>query len=149
MAGIAVQGRVPTDQRKPVLVVVHRTGSDDVPAPDVMALFTVGAHLPAVEIGMAIGAPGSGVGENRLGVAARTSHVFVHAPQRIGSLVVIKLRNGSNWLPTDRSVAVLAGHVQRAVWAARSSALIACLCMGKSHRPTQEQTCEQEQPGDC
>src|SRR5215472_13971234 len=101
-----------SDQRETVLMIVHRTRRDDVPALDVVTLFAVGAHLPAMEIRMAISTAGARIGKNGFGVAACTSHIFVHPAQRIRSLVVIKFWNGSNRLPTERSVTVLAGHVQ-------------------------------------
>ena len=137
-----------SNQRKTVLVVVDRAGRANVPALDVVTLFAVGAHLPAVEIGVAIGAAGSGIRENRLGVAACTRHIFMHAKQRIRSLVVVKFWNGSNGLPTDGRMAVLTRHVQRAVRTARSLT-IACLSIAESQCPAKKQTCEQQHPEDC
>jgi hypothetical protein len=82
---------------------------------------------------MTISAAGAGVGENGLGVAPRTGHILMHPEQGVGSLVVIKFWNGSNRLPTDGGVAVLAGHVQGTVRAARSTTAISCLSVGERH----------------
>ena len=65
-------------QREAILVVLHCL-EGNVPSFDRMAALTGCAHLPAVNIGMAVGAFGAHVGEHRLGVTLHTGHVLVHA----------------------------------------------------------------------
>jgi len=110
VAVCAVQAGVPTDQRETVFVLPH-TLEDDVPPLDRVALLTIGSHLAAMDVGVAIRAVGSGVGKHGLGVALSASHALVQAPKRILCLVVIEFRDGSNRLPANRRVAVLARNV--------------------------------------
>ena len=72
-----------------------------------------------VNVGVAVAAPCPHISEGRLGVTLRATDVLVHAKQGIGSLAVIKLRNGANGFPSENSVTVLAGDVEIAVRAAR------------------------------
>jgi hypothetical protein len=99
-------------QWKPVLVVADRLHRD-IPTLHRMALFAIGTHLPPVYVRVAISAVLSHVRENRLHVALHAFHFFMHAPQGITGLVVVKLRHRPDWTPTRRCVAVLAGNVQR------------------------------------
>jgi len=78
MARVAFQCRVPPQQRKPVHVIFDLRDLY-VPSLDAMALFTLGAELAFMDVSMAIGAAGSGIGEHRLGVAFIAGHRFVHS----------------------------------------------------------------------
>jgi hypothetical protein len=111
-----VQGRMRTHQWEAVLVLVnllHR----DLPSLYRVALFTGRAKLTLVDIGMTVGAFLAYVSEHRLGVALRTTDSLVHAAQRKSGLAVIELRNIADRLPSTQGVAVLAGDIQRPVWA--------------------------------
>ena len=44
-----------------------------------------------------------------------TLHFLVHAAQRVAGLVVVKLRNTADRLPTQRGMAVLAGNIESTV----------------------------------
>ena len=96
---------VRTKQRETILVIFHllRGGF---PAVYGVALRAVGAHLAAVNVGVAIGAVLSDVPKNWLQVALRTLHFFVHTAQRISRSVVIELRNGADRLPPSGGVTV-------------------------------------------
>ena len=103
-----------SDQGETILVILdglHR----DIPALYGVALLAVCAHLPLVDIGMAIGAPCTHIREDGLGVTLGAGHVLVHAAQRILGLVVIEFRDSADRLPPNRGVAVLARNVQVSV----------------------------------
>jgi len=111
VAGIALQGSVRSDKRKTILVVLD--GLDrNVPTFHGVALFAIDAHLPFVNIGVAIGAPRTHIREDRLGVTLAAGHILVHAAQRIFGLIVIEFRDGPDGLPPNRGVTVLAGNIQ-------------------------------------
>lgn len=92
----------------------------NLPASDGMAGLAGRAHLTLVNVGMAVGALVADVAEYHLRVASRAGDAFMQAAQRIASLIVVKLRNCANRLPTVHRVAVLAGEIQIAVWAPRA-----------------------------
>ena len=80
-----------------------------------MALLTINAHLPFVNIGVEIGAPRSHIRKNQLGVTLGAGHVLVHAAQRILGFVVIEFGDSTDRLPPDRGMAVLARNIQISV----------------------------------
>jgi hypothetical protein len=80
-----------------------------------VALGAVGSKLSAVNVGVAIGALLSNVGENRLSVASRAGYLFVHAAKGVSRAVVAKFRNGANRGPARACMAIFARNVQRAV----------------------------------
>ena len=82
-----------------------------------MAGLALGAHLPAMNIGMAVSAFLSHVSEYKFYVALRARDLGMHAAQRIGSLVVVKIGYRANRFPVDAGVAGLAGKVERTVGA--------------------------------
>lgn len=90
----------------------------NLPSEDRVALRTVRAELSAVYVGVTIGAIFSNVRENRLGMASRAGHLFVHTAKRIPRGVVIEFGNGANGSPARVGVAIFAGNVQRTVRAA-------------------------------
>lgn len=85
------------------------------PALDGVTLGAVGAHLAAMNVGVAVGAIFADVGENRLDVALRAWDFFVHAAQRVFRLVVIKLGNDADGAPSSGRVTVLARNADRTV----------------------------------
>ena len=108
--------RVCAEQREAVqmlldLVDVH------LPALNGVAVFARGAHLPAVEIGVAGGALTAGVLEDQVALWQETQVTFaVHPPQWVRSVgVVIELDTGAQRPPCGRCVAVLTTHVDRPV----------------------------------
>lgn len=106
-----------THQGKAVGVIFGPLG-DDVPPFYRVALFAVGSHLAAMDVGVAVRAVRSCVREDRLGVALSTGNALVQTSQRIAGLIVIELRHRTNGLPAHRSVAILAGDAEASVRAA-------------------------------
>ncbi len=92
----------------------------DSPSEHAVALLTVRAHFPLVNIGMAVLARFADIGERRLGVALLALHLFVHAVQRILGLVMVKLKNAAYRAPALGCVAVFTRDVQVTMGAARS-----------------------------
>ena len=87
----------------------------DLPAEYGVALGAIGAHLPAVDVGVAVGAILANVGEDRLDVAIHAFHVLVHATQWVTRFVVIKLQYWANGSPAGSNVAIFARNVEHAV----------------------------------
>lgn len=114
MAVRTVQARMSSNEWETVVVLLHRL-EDDAPSLHGVTLLAVRTHLPAMNIGMAIGAMHASVREHRLRVTLCTTHAHVKAAQRIFRLVVIEFRNGADRLPANRGVAVLARDRQIAV----------------------------------
>lgn len=110
----AVQRRVGSHQREPIVVVLNRFNRY-VPAIHRVTLFASCTHLGAMDIGMAVGALGANVGKHGLGMALRAHHSLVHTAQREACLVVIKLRHAANRFPSQRGVAIGASHVERSM----------------------------------
>jgi len=107
----AIQTSMSSDERKPVVVFLHSL-QDDAPAFYRMAFFAIRSHLPAVQIGMAIGAVHTRVRKHRLRMTLRATHTQVLSTQGILRFVVVEFRKRSNRLPAHRRVAVLAGNAQ-------------------------------------
>lgn len=101
-------------QREAVLVILQLLNRN-VPALYRVALGTVGAHLALVHVTVTIRAVFPDIGENRLDMALRALHFFVHPAQRILGLVVVKLRVRADGAPPGGGVTVLARDRQRAV----------------------------------
>lgn len=117
MTVLASRGGMCPGQREAVVVHVD-LGDGNFPSPDRVAVFAVGGHLAAVDVGVAVSALGADITEHHLGVAVHAIDALVHPAQRKLGLIVIEFRDGSDRLPTVSRVAVLACDVQRAVRAA-------------------------------
>ena len=118
MARITIQRGMRANQRETIHVLIDLLNGD-VPALHRVALLTVRAHLPLVNVGVTGRALRSHVRKNQLGMALRAAHALVHAAQGILRGVVIKFGNGPDRLPSIECVAVLAGNAETSVWAAR------------------------------
>ena len=114
MAGIAIQGRMRTDQREAVDVLIDLLNRD-IPTLHRVALLAICPHLPLVNVGVAIRALCSHIGKDQLGVALRATDALVHAAQGIPCSVVIEFRNRSNGLPAAQGMAVLTGNAKTTV----------------------------------
>ena len=68
----------------------------------------VRSHLPLVNIGVAVLAILSRIGEYGLDVALHALHLFVHTTKGILCIVVTKLQNGPDGFPACSGVAVFA-----------------------------------------
>jgi len=99
-----------------------------------MAGFALGAHLSAMNVRVTFGALVSHVGKDQLGMALRATHGRMHPAQRIGSLVVIEIRDGANWLPAHAGMARLACDVERSVRAARGGRVLLRLTGNQQRR---------------
>jgi len=100
---------VGADQRETVRVIPH--GLDrNLPSAHCVALGTVGAHLTAVNIGVAVCAVLTDVGKDRPEVALRAVDFFVLAAKGISRRIMVEFRNGADRGPTGVCVAVLAGN---------------------------------------
>lgn len=112
----AIQARMSPDEREAVVVLLHSL-QDDAPAFHRMAFFAICPHLPAVQIGVAIGTVHARVREHGLRVTLRATHAHVLPAQRVLRFVVIEFGEGSNRFPADRRMAVLTGNTQIAMGA--------------------------------
>ncbi len=105
---------VGADQRETVRVIPH--GLDrNLPSAHCVALGTVGTHLTAVNIGVAVCAVLTDVSKDRPEVALRAVDFFVLAAKGISRRVVVEFRNGANRGPACICVTVLAGNGQGAM----------------------------------
>ena len=107
MAVRTIQARMSADERKAIVVLLHCL-QDDVPSFHRVALLAVRAHLPAMNVRMAIGAMCSCVDEDRFRVTLGTTHADVKSTQGVFCFVVVEFWIGANGLPSHRRVAVLA-----------------------------------------
>lgn len=110
----AVGKRVGAHQRESILVIPdHIEGY--IPALDGVTLLAVGPHLATMNIGVAVGAMGADIAEHEADVTLDAGDFLVHAAQWITGLIVIKLGQGANGLPTGKRVAILTRHGHAAV----------------------------------
>jgi len=114
MAAVTLQRGMSADQGETVLMIAYGLNRD-LPALHVVAALAVCAHLPVMDVGVAVTASGAGVGKNRLRVTLRARHVLVHAEKREAGFSVIKFWNSAYRFPSQNGVAILAGNVQIAV----------------------------------
>lgn len=114
MALVALHHSMRAEQRESVEVVLNRLHGN-VPAAHCVALDTVGAHLPAVNIGVAVRAILADISKDRLNVALRAGNFFVHAAKGISRGVVVEFRNGADRNPACACVTVLARNGKRAM----------------------------------
>jgi hypothetical protein len=78
----AIQARMATHKREAVVMLFRPLG-DEAPTLYGVTLFTARTHLPAMNVGVTIGAVGSHVREHWLGMALGTRNPLVLAAQRI------------------------------------------------------------------
>lgn len=120
VAGVTIHGGVRTGEREAIVVLLNLLNGN-LPSPHRVALFTVRTQLTFVDVGMAILAALSDIGENGPDVTFRARNRGVHATEWILRLVVIEFRDGSDRLPSVCCVAVLAGYIQISVGTMRAS----------------------------
>jgi len=141
VAGIAVHRSVRPSQGKAVVMLLHLLNGD-LPSQDRVALLAICSQLPLVNVGVAVLAILSNVGENRPNVTLSATHRLVHAAQRIFRLVVIEFWNSADGSPSARGVAVLTGNAQVAVWTMRSSGNLR-MCASRGCRKCERQNGKQ------
>jgi len=88
----ALHRGVRAEQRETILVILYLLYRN-IPTLHRVALRAIRAHLPLVNVRVALFAILAHIGEHWLDVALRAFHFFVQAPQRITCLVVIEFRN--------------------------------------------------------
>ena len=81
----------------------------NVPALHRVALCAVRPHSAIVNVRVAVLAIFPDIRENRLNVALRASHFFVHPAQGVTGLVVVKFGVRTNRFPGGSRMAILAG----------------------------------------
>jgi len=111
-------GRVRTDQGKPVLVASYRL-QGNLPAFYRVALFALRSKLAPMNVRVAVTAFRADVGEDQAAVALLAGDPLVETAQRVARLVMVKLDDVAERFPGGESVAVLAGDIQTPVGAAR------------------------------
>ena len=114
VAVLALHRGVRAEQRKAILVILYPLDGN-FPAPHGMALRAIRAHLPLVNVRVALFTILAHICEHRLEVALRALNFLVHLAQRIAGLVVIEFRNRTNGAPARSGVAILARNGQRSV----------------------------------
>ena len=108
------------DEGEAILVLINVVNGD-LPSRVAMAHIALRAVLAPVDIGVAILALLAYVGEYQVGMTVRAGDFAMHAAQREPCLLVIKLRNRPDRLPTLGAVAVLTGDPQASVRTMRRS----------------------------
>ncbi len=114
VTGIAVDRRMRSRQREAIVMLLDLLYRD-FPSQHRVALFAIGAQLPAMNVRMAVLAALPHIGKHRLDVTLRAGHRLVHAAQGIARLIVIEFGDGPDRPPSVGGVAILAGHRQSAV----------------------------------
>ena len=139
MARIASHGGVSTDQRKSVLVLLDVLDGN-LPALDRVTIRAVGSELPAMDVGMAIGAGMAYVSEHHLGVTLRAgADRGMHAAERIPGFVMVEIRHRPDRLPTRVGVTRLARKAEATVRASRGGLVRPLLpAQGKRQRHSKQ-----------
>lgn len=114
VAFLATNGGMRSEKRETILVILDLLRSD-LPAEDGVALGTIRAHFPPVNVGVAVLAIFANVSEDGFEVALGALHLFVHAAERVFSFAVIEFRDLANGAPARGSVAIFARNIQVAV----------------------------------
>ncbi len=114
MAVLALHRSVGSEKREAILVIPYLLNCN-IPSLDGMAFGAVRAHLPLVNVGVAILAILTGVGEDRLRVALGALHFFVHPAERITGFIMVELGDSADGTPACGGMAVLARNSQEAV----------------------------------
>ena len=122
MTILALHGRVGSQQREAVLVILHLLHGN-VPSLHRVALRAVGAHFSLMDVGVAVLAILPHVREHRFHMALCALNFFVHAAQRIFCFVVIELGHCLDGPPARSRMAVLAGDRKRTVRTTGGAAL--------------------------
>jgi len=115
MTGLTINASVSAHQREPVQVSFYGL-QGDIPASDRMATFAFSAKLTAMYVRMAVGAIHPNVCKNEVCMTQATRNAHMHSTKRGAGLVVVEIRVGPDWAPVDRSVAILTGNTEAAVW---------------------------------
>jgi hypothetical protein len=114
----AIQSGVATHEGKTIIVFFYPLGNG-APSLHRVTLFAICTHLPAVDVGMTVGAVRSRVREDRLGVALRARNTLMLAAQWVAGGVVVEFRHRPDGFPSDGGMAVLARDGQVAMGASR------------------------------
>lgn len=138
MAGVTFYGGVRAHQWKAVLVTLDLFYRCH-PALDGVTGLAVGSELALVNVGVAVGAFATHIGENRLGMTPGAAHTLMHATQRITRTVVIKFWDCADGFPADRGMTILTGQVQISVRAASLGIALVLSARRSSHGQQRKQ----------
>jgi hypothetical protein len=111
VAGVAVNGCMRTDQRKPILMLIDVVNGN-LPTVGVVAEFTLRAILAAMQIRVAVLALYWGIAEIKILVAIDALHIRMPATQRKFSLRMVEFGFGAQRLPALRGVTLLARYFE-------------------------------------
>ena len=141
MASITSHGGVGSDQRKTILVLLDVLDGN-LPALDRVAIRAVGSQLPAMDVGMAIGAGMAYVSKHHLGVALRAGvDRGMHATERIPGFVMVEIRQRPDRFPARVGVTRLARKTEATVGASRGGLVRPLLStQGKRQRHSQQES---------
>ena len=109
VALLALHSGVSPQEREAILVILNCLGGN-VPAEYGVTLGAIRAHLALVNVGMTVLTLFARVRKDRLDMALGAFHFFVHSPERILGLVVIKFRNWPDEPPTCGRMAIFTGY---------------------------------------
>jgi len=129
VAVLALHGGVGAEQRKAVHVIFNLLDGY-VPPLNGVTLCTVGTHLSAVNVLVAIRAILAYVGENRLHVTLHTGNFFMHSAEWILCFVVIEFGDRTNGAPASGGMTVLTGNGQRTMRTLGGFLLLGLRCGG-------------------
>jgi hypothetical protein len=107
MAAFTLNCGVRPEQREPIQVSIH-IPSDLAPSTHRMTLFAVASQLPAMNIGMTIGALVSYVGKNQISMTLPTGQAGMHSLEGETRIPMIEFRRRLYGFPACRGVALLA-----------------------------------------
>lgn len=102
---VALQQCMRAHQWEPILMIANLL-ERCLPALHRMATLAVGSELPAMNVGVAIGAARAHVLECQAEVALCARHICMHTAQRIAGLVMIEFRIRANRFPTRVAMAL-------------------------------------------
>ena len=110
VARVTIHRSVCAEQREAVGVSLNLFDCN-LPSVHGVALFAIGSKLALVDVGMAVGAFLTDVGEDWFDVALGAGDALVHATERIAGLAMIKLGDVADRFPSTLSVAILAWDI--------------------------------------
>jgi len=122
VALLAWHGGVSPQEWETILVILDCLDGN-VPSEYRVTLGAIRAHLALVNVGVTVLTLLARVRKDRLDMALRAFHFFVHSAQRILGLVMIKFRNWPDGPPTCGRVAIFTGHGKGTVRASRGHTL--------------------------
>jgi len=129
VAILALDRGVSPQEWETILVILYLLDSN-IPPEYGVALRAIRAHFALVNVRVTILALLADISEDRLDVALRAFHFFVHASQRILGFVVVELGDSTNGPPSGGRVTVLTRYLEGAMRASSGLPLRFRPCSG-------------------